>query len=388
MRRQRDLLGAEIVRQVHFRRVPACGCGQLPEPPQQLPAVLVRHFDLGGLPQGLDQPRRAACLQRRKAIVQEHEALLEDRPRRLHRQGFRGRPRGPALVALWTIQLAAQDPALPRVVGLDVETEAPRRPVIPGQRAKVVELRLRIGAVLRPRQPVRGGELGQEELLHVLGQLDLRDAGRRSSRRRRITLHVVIAEEEIEDLGVFGGGEPADVGRPDAQLLELAELTVGPGFALQEKQDQLVGVVVRALVENVPDFARLRAGGRDRRGQDSPARRRRGPNKLLLPIGRPRFSATPTHSHKWEPAGRPARLAARCGRQIVVAGIVELVLAVDPRIIVRRSPPGPSAGCRAGPCRGGRGSPHRRPGWSPKCACRPHGRRSTGKSSRRPIARG
>ena len=83
LRRQRDLLGAEIVRHVHFRLA-----GQLPEPPQQFPAVLVRHFHLGGLPQGLDHPRRSARLQRRKAIVQEHEALLEDRPRGLHGQGF------------------------------------------------------------------------------------------------------------------------------------------------------------------------------------------------------------------------------------------------------------------------------------------------------------
>ena len=42
LRRQLDLLGTEIVRHVHFR-----AAGQLPEPPQQFPAVAVRHFHLG-----------------------------------------------------------------------------------------------------------------------------------------------------------------------------------------------------------------------------------------------------------------------------------------------------------------------------------------------------
>ena len=128
LRRHCDFLGAEIVRHVHFRSV-----GQLPEPPQQFPAVAVRHLHLGRLPQGLDHPCRSARLQRRNAIVQEHQALLEDRPRRLHGHGF---------VAALAIQLAAQDPALPRVVGLDVQAEPPRRPVVPGQRPQVIELRL------------------------------------------------------------------------------------------------------------------------------------------------------------------------------------------------------------------------------------------------------
>ena len=99
-----------------------------------------------------------------------------------------------------------------------------------------------ISVVLGPRQPLRGRELGQEELLHALGQHGLRDAGRRVTVVRLMAFHVVIAQQEIENLGVFRTDEPADFVGPQAQLLQLAELAVGLGFALQEEQDQLAGV--------------------------------------------------------------------------------------------------------------------------------------------------
>ena len=271
MRRQRNLLGAEIVRQVHLRFA-----GQLPQPPQQFPAVLVRHFHLGGLPQGLDHPRRSAVLQRCKAICPEHEALLEDCPRPLHGHDF---------VARRAMKLAAEDPALPRRVGLDVETELPGRPVIPGQRPEVIERRLAIDAVLRPHQPLRGSEFRQEELLHVLGQHGLRNARRRVTVVRPLTFHVVIAEQEMEDLGVLGTQKPVHFVRPHAQLFQLAELAVGLDLALKEAQDRLAAAAAYHLVEHVPDFASLRQRSHD--GSDGRFRLdiRRGPGELLLPAG-------------------------------------------------------------------------------------------------------
>ena len=73
----------------------------------------------------------------------------------------------------------------------------------------------------------------------------------------------MIAEQEIEDLGVFRADEPADFVGLHIQLLKLAELAVGLGFALQEEQDRLA-LVASGLVKDIPDFAGLRRTRRDR----------------------------------------------------------------------------------------------------------------------------
>ena len=185
-----------------------------------------------------------------------------------------------------------------------------------------------------------------------LGNTASETRGRRVAVVIVVAFHIVITQQEIEDLGVFRADEPAHFVRPDAQLLQLAELTVGLGFALKEEQDQLAGVAADALVQA---HTRLRGSSGEGRtiartgfsGSASAAVQVSCCCHLGFGGGSPRPEALLA-----EP--RLPALLRGAGRQIVVFVIRRHRHRSTNLRHRRRSPPGPSAGYRAGSCRGGR----------------------------------